>query len=56
MLDFRLMTNIDYREFDRQIWEEELEDFVPSLVYDMHTHMWSGSTKGRVRPLACAGE
>ena len=44
------MTNIDYREFDRQIWEEELEDFVPSLVYDMHTHMWSEEHKGQSGP------
>ena len=23
------MTQIDYRDFDRDIWEKELEDFVP---------------------------
>ena len=52
MLNFRPMTNIDYREFDRQIWEEELEDFVPPLVYDMHTHMWSEEHKGESAPSA----
>ena len=40
------MGTIDYRDFDRDIWERELEDFVPSVVYDMHTHMWSEAHKG----------
>ena len=40
------MGTIDYRDFDRDIWESELEDFVPSVVYDMHTHMWSEAHKG----------
>ena len=42
------MTKIDYRDFDRDIWEKELEDFVPSVVYDMHTHMWSEAHKGAI--------
>ena len=41
------MTNTDYLDFDRRIWEEELEEFVPSVVYDMHTHMWSEEHKGQ---------
>ena len=40
------MEKIDYRDFDRDIWERELEDFVPSVVYDMHTHIWSEAHKG----------
>ena len=40
------MGKLDYRDFDRDIWEKELEDFVPSVVYDMHTHMWSEAHKG----------
>ena len=40
------MGTIDYRDFDRDIWESDLEDFVPSVVYDMHTHMWSEAHKG----------
>lgn len=29
----------DYQSQDQQIWEEELEDFVPSRVFDAHIHM-----------------
>ncbi len=27
-------------DFDREIWYEELEDFVPSKVFDAHVHLW----------------
>ena len=30
---------IDYREHDRQIWEEEFEDFVPRRIFNAHIHM-----------------
>ena len=40
------MTTFSYRDFDRQIWEQELEDFVPATVYDMHTHLWSEDHRG----------
>jgi len=40
------MAEFDYLDFDRQIWEKELEGFVPSVVYDMHTHIWSEEHKG----------
>ena len=29
----------DYQSQDQQIWEEELEDFGPSRVFDAHIHM-----------------
>jgi len=29
----------DYSEHDQQIWEEELDDFVPQRVFDAHIHM-----------------
>ena len=35
------MAEFEYLDFDREIWENELEDFVPSIVYDMHSHIWS---------------
>ena len=41
-----MATDIDYRDIDRDIWEKELEDFVPSTVYDMHVHMWSDAHRG----------
>jgi hypothetical protein len=39
---------IDYRPFDRDLWEKELEGFVPGLIYDMHTHLWSEAHRGRL--------
>ena len=30
----------DYHEHDRQIWEEELAEFVPSRVFDAHIHLF----------------
>lgn len=30
-----------YTAFDESIWQHELEDFVPELVVDAHTHIWS---------------
>ncbi len=29
----------DYQPQDQQIWEEELQDFIPSRVFDAHIHM-----------------
>ena len=40
------MTVIDHRDIDRQIWENELEEFVPRRLYDMHVHMWSEAHAG----------
>ena len=38
---------IDYRDCDRQIWEEELADFVPSRVLDAHIHFyWRADVTG----------
>lgn len=42
------MEVMDYREFDRKIWEKELENFVPNLIYDMHTHIWSEMHRGQL--------
>ena len=28
---------------DREIWAEELEDFVPQQIFDAHVHLWSNS-------------
>ena len=30
-------------DFDREIWQEELEDFVPAKIFDAHTHLWEQS-------------
>ncbi len=39
--------NYDYRDFDREIWNDELEAFVPSVIYDMHCHIWSEAHQGK---------
>ena len=33
-------AKIEYRETDRQIWEEELDDFVPGRMLDAHIHCY----------------
>ena len=33
-------------DFDREIWAEELEDFVPQKVFDAHAHLWDDSAAG----------
>ena len=35
MPEYEIMT-----DFDREIWYEELEDFVPHKIFDAHTHLW----------------
>ncbi len=36
-------TDFIYTKLDREIWEEELEDFVPQVIFDAHTHLWSNA-------------
>ena len=33
-------TEFDYRDCDREIWEEELDDFVPARILDAHIHFY----------------
>ncbi|MDP6778427.1 MAG: amidohydrolase family protein, partial [Candidatus Latescibacteria bacterium] len=40
------MPDIGYRDIDCEIWEEELDGFVPSVIHDMHVHMWSEAHRG----------
>ena len=35
--------HIDYRSHDQEIWESELESWVPQRVYDCHMHMLDNS-------------
>ena len=44
------MSVPDYQDFDRGFWDEELADFVPDTVYDMHVHMWSERHRGKLPP------
>jgi hypothetical protein len=34
------MSELDRTDLDVRIWEEELEDFVPHKVFDVHTHIY----------------
>lgn len=33
------MGNLEANDLDRRIWQEELADFVPEQVFDVHTHI-----------------
>jgi len=41
----------DYRADDRQVWEEDLDSFVPKRVYDTHIHLFK---KSEIAPAALA--
>jgi glutamate-1-semialdehyde 2,1-aminomutase len=34
------MSELDRTDLDVRIWEEELDDFVPKRVFDVHTHIY----------------
>ena len=34
------MFNLEINDLDKKIWDEELSDFVPAKVYDVHTHIY----------------
>ena len=44
------MFNLEINDLDKKIWEQELNDFVPEKVYDVHTHIyqWQRSEERRV--------
>jgi len=31
---------LEWTDLDRLIWEDELDDFVPRRVFDVHTHIY----------------
>lgn len=35
------MSEFTLTDFDRDIWESELEDFVPEQIFDAHVHLWN---------------
>ena len=39
----------EYTEFDRRIWERELENFLPETIIDVHTHIWDESFADSIR-------
>jgi predicted TIM-barrel fold metal-dependent hydrolase len=39
-----------YSDFDRELWERDLDDFVPGKIYDMHTHLWTETGQEHLAP------
>lgn len=35
------MNKFEVTDFDREIWESELESFVPQKIFDAHAHLWN---------------
>ncbi|WP_040351705.1 amidohydrolase family protein [Blastopirellula marina] len=40
----------EYTEHDQRIWDEELEEFVPSRIFDAHIHLFDRSHVGPEHP------
>ena len=34
------MALFEVTEYDKKIWEEELKDFLPEKILDVHTHVY----------------
>ena len=45
------MALFEVTAYDKKIYEEELKDFLPDKILDVHTHVWLDSNlpKNRVR-------
>ena len=37
-------NDIDFRDDDRQIWDEDLSDFLPERIFDAHNHLHYNET------------
>ena len=47
------MFNININDLDKKIWEEELNDFVPKKVYDVHTHIYQWQSNLDINKSLC---
>ena len=34
------MFGVNVTDYDRRVWEEELSDFLPDRITDIHVHIW----------------
>ena len=41
-----MIEPLSYSEADRQLWEEELDAFVPQRIFDAHAHLWNEAHMG----------
>ncbi|QDU26080.1 Amidohydrolase [Anatilimnocola aggregata] len=48
------MTNWQVTERDRQLWNDELESFVPPKIFDSHVHLYEQSQFQGAPPALCA--
>ena len=39
-MNFLDIPDLNLTDLDKQIWDEELSDFVPKKIYDIHTHIY----------------
>lgn len=39
------MFGIDVTDYDRKVWQEELCDFLPEKIIDVHMHIWEPGTR-----------
>ncbi len=47
-----IQAKLDYRDCDREVWEEELADFVPDRILDAHVHFFRRSDLNQPHPPA----
>ena len=41
------MALFEVTSYDKKIYEEELRDFLPEKILDVHTHVWLDSLRER---------
>lgn len=46
------MSLFELTDYDRQVYEEELQDFLPSRMIDVHCHIWTNECRPPKAPLA----
>ena len=39
------MFGIDVTDYDKKVWQEELCDFLPDKIIDVHMHIWEPGTR-----------
>lgn len=44
------MALFEVTAYDKKVWEEELKDFLPDKMFDIHTHVWLDSFLNKTGP------
>lgn len=42
------MALFEVKDYDRKVYEEELKDFLPDKILDVHTHVWLAEMKDKI--------